>query len=104
MIIMPKDGRIIKMAVYTVKKDKLKVVLPAVKEFVKTVNREEPGTLMYTAFQKKEAPHELVHIMMFKNKRSERLHSKSKHARKFVDVIYPNCSREPVFIDLTKLL
>ena len=101
---MKKDGRIIKMAVYSVRKDKLKVVVPAVKEFVKTVNKKERGTLMYTAFQKKGAPHEFIHIMVFKDKKSERLHKKSKHNRKFVDVIYPNCSSEPVFVDLTKLL
>ncbi len=102
---MRKDNHIIKMAIYKVRKDKLKIVLPAVKEFVKAVNKKERGrTLMYSAFQKKGAPHELVHIMIFKDKKAEKAHKKSPHARKFVELISPNSTSEPVFIDMNRLL
>lgn len=101
---MANGGHVIKMAVYKIKRNRLRVVLPAVKEFVESVNRKEKGrTLMYSAFQKRGTPHELVHFMIFKNRKAEKQHSKSEHARKFVDVIYPNSSSEPVFIDLTRL-
>lgn len=101
---MSKDVYVVKMVVYSVKKNKLKTVLPAVKEFVKTVNKKEKGTLMYVAYQKKDRPHEFVHIMVFKDKKAEKTHSKSQHAKKFVEVLYPNTMGEPVFIDLKKLL
>ena len=101
---MAKDTRIIQMAVYSVRKDRLKVVLPAVKKFVKTVNKKEPGTIVYVAYQKKDRPHEFVHFMVFKNKRAKELHKRSRHVKKFVDVIYPNATSEPTFVDLNKLL
>src|SRR5271155_3523399 len=102
---MPKSNHIIKMATYKVKENRLKVVLPAVKEFVKTVNKKERGkTLMYSAFQKKGSPHEFVHLMIFKDKKAEKAHSKSAHAKKFVEMLYPNTNGEPVFIDLSRLL
>ncbi len=102
---MAKSKQIIKMAVYSVKKNRLKVVLPATKEFVKNVNRKERGrTLMYTAFQKKGNPSEIVHLMVFKDRKAEKAHHKSAHAKKFVEIVYPNANGEPVFIDLAKLL
>ncbi len=100
---MAKGRQIIKMAVYTVKKNKLKVVEPAVRKFVRTVNKEEPGTILYSAYQKKGKPEEFVHLMVFKDKKAEKHHSKTAHVRKFIDVMYPNASKEPVFIDLSDL-
>lgn len=92
-----------RLAVYTVKKNKVKSVARAVKEFVNDVNRKERGTLMYVAFQKKNSPSEFIHFMVFKNKKAEKMHTKTKHVKKFVDIIYPNSSKEPVFIDLNSL-
>ncbi len=101
---MAKESYIMQMGIYTVKKNKVKEVVPAVKAFVKTVNKSEHGVLMYTAFQKKTKPHEFIHLMAFKNKKALLAHTKSAHVKKFMEVVYPSMTSEPVFIDLTKLL
>ncbi len=99
-----KEERIIsKMAIYTIKKNKVKSVAGAMKELIDEVHEKEPGTITYLIFQKKNKPHEFVHFMVFKNKHAEKLHKKTKHMKRFLDIVYPNSLREPVFIDLNKV-
>lgn len=92
---------IIKLVNYQVYPDKLKIVQTAVRKFVKEVLKNEDETF-YQAFQKKDS-FEFVHIMKFKNTQAEKTHANALYTREFADILYPNCTIQPVFDDLKKV-
>ena len=87
------------MVLYKVKKSKINSVKKAIKYFIKEIRRKEPGTLFYRAFQKKDKT-SFIHFMSFKNRKAEIKHANSPYCKKFVNILYPNCTKKPVFIDL----
>lgn len=100
---MKEEKVISRLAIYTIKKNKVRYVSNATREFIDQVHDKEPGIVMYRVFQNKKKPHEFIHFMVFKNRKAEKLHKSAKHVKRLVDIIYPNSSREPVFIDLNKV-
>lgn len=87
------------MVRYRVKKDKVELIRKAVTEFVEKVKMYEAGgTVAYDAFQEDEVS--FVHFMTFKNDQAQKAHEIADHTNKFVDILYPNCEKEPVFTEL----
>lgn len=84
---------------YKIKKDKTNKIKKAIKEFVDSVKKKEPGTLVYKAFQLDDRL-SFIHFMTFKDKKSKKIHETSHYVKKFVNVLYPNCAKKPVFTDL----
>jgi len=90
-----------KIVQYKVKGDKLEIVLPAIKEFLFAVKQNEKET-NYQAFQHNDK-FSFTHFMSFSNEESEKKHVNSQHTKKFVEVLYPDCEKLPVFINLNKI-
>lgn len=87
------------MVQYKVKKDKLKEVEEAIKDFVKAVKENESGTLVYESFQLNDKV-SFVHFIAFKDEKSKKIHETSSYVNKFVKILYPNCEEAPQFFDL----
>lgn len=90
-----------KIAQYKVKKEKLEIVLSALKEFIFAIERSEQGTT-YKAFQHYDEI-SFTHFMNFPDEEAEKKHANSEHTKKFVEILYPNCEELPVFISLNKI-
>lgn len=86
---------------YSVQRDEITEVLSAIKDFLKAIKENEPETV-YDAFQKKNS-NRFIHIMKFKDEKSEKRHRIASYTQKFVDIIYPLCETEPFFTDLKNL-
>ena len=84
---------------YKVKRSKLNIIKKAIRDFVSNVQKKEPGTYFYGAYQKKDKV-SFVHVMCFKNRKAERIHKNSEHCKRFVSVLYPVCTKKPIFINL----
>lgn len=95
-------GMIHKIARYKVKPEKLAEAHEAIKEFVAAVKENEPGTLLYHAYQERNSFH-FYHIMTFADSKAEEAHRNSEHTKKLVAELYPICDEPPRFGDL-KLL
>ena len=85
---------------YKVKKEKIDEIKEAIKEFVDEVKKNESNTLLYEAFQKDNG-NTFVHLMRFKDESSEEIHRKSPYVMRFVNRLYQNCEKEPVFTRLS---
>ena len=93
---------IYKIARFTVKKTKLDECKKAISQFVHTVRAREPGTVLYESFIEKDGV-TFQHFMVFKDKRAEELHSGTKYVKAFTGFLYPNCSKKPVFTELSMI-
>lgn len=89
---------IYKIAQYKIRKNKRAAVVRAIREFVHAVRRREPGT-RYEAYQLPDGV-SFIHFMAFKNPSAEKKHRTVPHTKKFVGILYPNCTREPKFTTL----
>ena len=96
---MKKNDKQFMMVHYTIKPGSRDKAEKAVRVFVKAVNAGEKRTLFYHAFKGKK-PREYVHVMGFKDAKAERVHSRNLHTVKFVNVLYPLCEQNPVFMRL----
>lgn len=92
---------ICKIVNYKVKTDELAVCQKAIREFVAAVRKNEPSTF-YEAFQIEDSVN-FIHIMKFKDERSEQNHKTAEYTLKFVDVLYPRCEEKPVFQDISEV-
>lgn len=97
------DRAITKLVKYRVKKKKLAKIKKEVSQYLESVKKNEPDTILYDIFQEKDDPASFVHIMSFKDKRAERVHAKSQHLQKLVKTLYPSCKQEPEFTELVPL-
>ena len=73
----------------------------AIARFVVAVREHEPGTLTYRAFERPGG--RFLHLMTFEDEAAEDRHRRTEHVREFVDVLYPLCSREPVFTHVEEI-
>lgn len=74
---------------YRVKKEAVEKVKLAIKEFTLYVKENEPGTLMYLAWQKKDDPAFFMHLFIFENEKAQEIHSRSKEVKKFESIYFP---------------
>jgi quinol monooxygenase YgiN len=89
---------IYKVAEFSIKTEELEVVKKAIDTFVKQVREKEPDTYMYESVPMDAAG--FVHFMAFKDENAQLHHSQTPYVQEFVNILYPRCDREPVFIDL----
>jgi len=87
------------LALYRVKKEKLKEVSEAVSEFVAAVREKETGTLFYEAY-KGRGDVSFFHVMTFEDEAAEENHRMTPHMEAFVKKLYPGCEEEPGYVDL----
>lgn len=83
-------------AYYQVNEQSVNKVKEAVKEFTQYVKKNEPGTIMYLAWQKKDDPTCFVHLFIFKDEAAQDIHSKSNAVKKFESVYAPELVSEGV--------
>lgn len=86
---------IARTAEFVVKKGKLNKVKEAIDQFVRTVHVSEPGTRMYVSFQDEENEFRFLHVMIFESEGAEKKHQSAAYTEKFVNILNPNCKREP---------
>lgn len=94
-----KRNEIRQLARYQVRSEGLERCLEAIHEFVAYVRANEPGTLRYDVWQEQGDPTRFVHIFVFRDAESDRIHSESSEVKKFAAVLYPECLAPVEFID-----
>lgn len=68
-------------------------------EFLRSINKSESRTF-YAAYQEAGSKTSFVHVMAFIDARDERNHARAPYTRKFVSILYPQCTKKPVFTEL----
>jgi quinol monooxygenase YgiN len=81
---------------YQVQPQAVNKVKAAIAEFVDYVSRNEPGSIMYTAWQQKEDPTRFVHLFEFADEAAHEAHGLSDAVRQFEAVYGPELVGGPV--------
>jgi quinol monooxygenase YgiN len=85
---------------YQVKPAAVKKVKKAIKDFVRYVQANEPGTQMYLAWQQKDDSTRFLHLFIFKDAAAQARHGKSEAVKQFESVYSPELvGEEVVFTD-----
>src|SRR5260370_8933370 len=74
---------------YEVKASAVDKVTSAIVEFVDYVAKNEPGSIMYTAWQQKDDPTMFVHLFEFADEAAHQAHGSSDAVRQFAAVYCP---------------
>lgn len=74
---------------YQVKPSAVEKVKQAIKEFVRYVQENEPGTKMYLAWQQKSDPTRFLHLFIFEDAAAQARHAQSEAVRRFESVYSP---------------
>lgn len=81
---------------YRVKESGVEKVKDAIKDFVSYVKANEPGTLMYLAWQQKDAPTRFLHLFIFEDAVAQTIHGESEAVKRFESVYSPELVGEEV--------
>lgn len=81
---------------FKVKESEISKAQKAISEFIASIRKNEPDTLLYKSFQQADEPESFIHVMTFKNKAAQEIHRKSKYCQTFVEKLYPLCSETPI--------
>jgi quinol monooxygenase YgiN len=81
---------------YQVRASAVEKVMAAIAEFVDYVAKNEPGSRMYTAWQRKDDPTKFVHLFEFADEAAHRAHGASAAVRQFEAVYGPELADGPV--------
>jgi len=85
---------------YQVKPSAVNKVKQAIKDFVKYVQSNEPGTQMYLAWQEKNDPTRFLHLFIFADEAAQARHGQSEAVKRFESVYTPELvGEEVVFTD-----
>jgi quinol monooxygenase YgiN len=74
---------------YQVKSSAVGKVKQAIKEFVRYVQANEPGTHMYLAWQEKNDPTRFLHLFIFEDAAAQARHGQSEAVKRFESVYSP---------------
>ena len=74
---------------YQVKASAVDKVKQAIKEFVRYVEENEPGTQMYLAWQQKDDPTRFLHLFIFEDAAAQTRHGQSEAVRHFESIYSP---------------
>jgi quinol monooxygenase YgiN len=74
---------------YQVKPSAVEKVKQAIKEFVRYVQENEPGTKMYLAWQQKSDPTRFLHLFIFEDAAAQARHGRSAAVKRFESVYSP---------------
>ena len=81
---------------YQVNKQAIDKVKKAIKEFTLYVKKNEPGTILYLAWQKKDDIKTFMHFFIFENEKAQDIHSKSRAVKKFESIYSPELVEKKV--------
>src|SRR5262249_8156492 len=81
---------------YQVQASAVDKVKSAIAEFVEYVAKNEPGSRMYTAWQRKDDPTRFVHLFEFADEAAHRAHGTSDAGRHFEADYGPKLAPGPV--------
>ena len=85
---------------YRVKPSAVNKVKQAIKDFVEYVRTNEPGTLMYLAWQEKNDPTHFLHLFIFADEAAQARHGESDAVKRFESIYSPELvGGEVVFTD-----
>ena len=84
------------IAEYQVRPSGVESVQRAIEEFVSYVRVEEPGTWMYTAWQRQQDPTRFVHFFIFENADAHETHSRSAAVKRFEAAYRPELISDSV--------
>ena len=71
------------IAEYQVRSSGVEKVKRAIQEFVPYVEKSEPGTRMYLAWQKQDDPTKFVHFFIFEDEAAHQKHGRSDAVKRF---------------------
>lgn len=74
---------------YRVKPSAVNKVKHAIKDFVEYVRTNEPGTLMYLAWQEKNDPTHFLHLFIFADEVAQARHGESEAVKRFESIYSP---------------
>ncbi len=74
---------------YRVKASAVDKVKRAIKDFVRYVEENEPGTQMYLAWQQNDDPTRFLHLFIFKDAAAQKRHGESEAVRRFESIYSP---------------
>ena len=81
---------------YQVNAGAVDAVKQAISEFVAYVTENEPGSLMYSAWQGQDDPTRFVHLFIFADDAAHEAHGNSEAVRRFESVYGPELVGGPV--------
>jgi quinol monooxygenase YgiN len=85
---------------YKVKSSAVDKVKQAIKDFVRYVQENEPGTKMYLAWQQKSDPTRFLHFFIFEDAAAATRHGQSEAVKRFESVYAPELADgDVVFTD-----
>jgi quinol monooxygenase YgiN len=85
---------------YQVKASAVDKVKQAIKDFVRYVEENEPGTQMYLAWQQKDDPTRFLHLFIFADAAAQTRHGQSAAVRQFESIYSPELvNGDVVFTD-----
>ena len=96
-------GEIHELARYEVRPEALAEVIAAIHEFVAYVRENEPGALRYEVWQDKTRPTRFVHLFVWRDEESNRLHAESAAVKRFAGILYPKCLAPVEFVEYRQL-
>ena len=80
---------IMQTATYRVRASAVGTVTGAIAEFVEHVRANEPGTLLYHAWQLHADPSSFLHLFIFADEDARRIHSESDAVARFESIYSP---------------
>ncbi|MFS4455288.1 putative quinol monooxygenase [Maribacter sp. 2304DJ31-5] len=80
---------------YKVRSRSIEATKTIIGQFIASITKNEPQTLLYKSFQEADDPTKFVHIMTFTDVTAEHLHKKSSYCHEFTDALYPLCEIMP---------
>ena len=90
---------IFQIAEYEVNTDAVDKVKQAIREFVHYVEANEPGTLIYSAWQTQNHPTQFTHFFAFEDATAKAAHSRSNAVKQFEAVYRPELVGSVAFTD-----
>jgi quinol monooxygenase YgiN len=81
---------------YQVRPEAVEKVERAIEEFVEYVERSEPGTQLYVAWQQQDDPTRFVHLFIFEDAAAQTRHSESREVARFEAIYGPELVGGPV--------
>jgi quinol monooxygenase YgiN len=90
---------IFQIAEYEVNPEAVEKVKHAILKFVHDVEENQPGTLLYTAWQQQQHPARFTHLFVFEDERARQAHSRSDAVKRFESVYSPELVGRVVFTD-----
>ena len=94
---------IFQIAEYEVKADAVEKVKHAVQKFIHDVETNEPGTLLYSAWQKQSRPTQFTHFFVFEDEAAKAAHSRSQAVKQFESVYRPELVGSVIFTDCDQI-